>query len=124
MSRRWLWIAIAVAIVIAAITLVGDVGKLGERLGGFGWWALFAAMGLALANYGAAAGLDQGVELRLNNQPKTPDWSRSTFNGLAQIIVRTTKQPGTLELTARAAGLASATLPLAAASATPRPSVD
>jgi beta-galactosidase len=79
---------------------------------------------VALANYGAAAGLNQGVELRLNNQPKTPDWSRSTFNGLAQIIVRTTKQPGTLELTARAAGLASATLPLAAASATPRPSVD
>ena len=50
MSRRWLWLAIAVAIVIAAVTLVGDVGKLGERLGGFGWWALFAAMGLALAN--------------------------------------------------------------------------
>jgi uncharacterized protein (TIRG00374 family) len=51
MSRRWLWAAIAVAIVIAAVAMLGDVGKLGERLGGFGWWALFAALGLALANY-------------------------------------------------------------------------
>ena len=51
MSRRWLWIAIAVVIAIAAFAMLGDVGKLGERLGGFGWWALFAALGLALANY-------------------------------------------------------------------------
>jgi glycosyltransferase 2 family protein len=51
MSRRWLWIAIAAAIVIAAVAMLGDVGKLGARLDGFGWWALFAAMGLALTNY-------------------------------------------------------------------------
>lgn len=51
MSRRWLWIAIIVAIAIAAVTMIGDVGKLGDRLTGFGWWALFAAMGLALTNY-------------------------------------------------------------------------
>lgn len=51
MSRRWLWIAIAAAIAIAAFAMLGDVGKLGERLGGFGWWAFGAALGLALANY-------------------------------------------------------------------------
>ena len=51
MSRRWLWIAIAAAIVIAAVAMLGDVGKLGERLHGFGWSAVVAAMGLALANY-------------------------------------------------------------------------
>ena len=51
MSRRWLWLAIAAAIVIAAFAMLGDVGKLGERLDGFGWGALVAAMGLALANY-------------------------------------------------------------------------
>lgn len=51
MSRRWLWIAIAAAVLIAAVAMVGDVGKLGARLDGFGWWAVFAAMGLALANY-------------------------------------------------------------------------
>ena len=79
---------------------------------------------VALANYGAAAGLNQGVELRMHDPPPAPAWSRSTFGGLAQIIVQATKQPGTLQLTARAAGLAPATLPLPAAPATPRPSVD
>jgi beta-galactosidase len=79
---------------------------------------------VAIANYGAAAGLNQGVELRLHDEPPAPAWSRSTLNGLAQIIVRTTKQPGALVLSARAAGLAAATLPLAATPATPRPSVE
>ena len=51
MSRRWLWIAIVVVVGIAAVAMVGDLGKLGDRLAGFGWWALFAALGLALANY-------------------------------------------------------------------------
>ena len=79
---------------------------------------------VALANWGAAAGLNQGVELRLVDQPPAPAWSRSTFNGLAQIIVRTTKQPGSLALRARAAGLAAATLSIPAVAATPRPSLD
>jgi beta-galactosidase len=79
---------------------------------------------VALANYGASAGLNGGVELRRYDQPGTPAWSRSTFNGLAQIIVRTAKQPGTLELGARAAGLAAASLKLSAAVAVPRPSAD
>jgi beta-galactosidase len=79
---------------------------------------------VALANYGAAAGLNQGVELRMHDQPKAPAWSRSTFNGFAQIIIQATRRPGTLELTARAAGLGPATLPLSTAPTTPRPSVD
>lgn len=49
--RRWIWIAIVVVIGIAAIVMVGDVRKLGERLGEFGWWAFFAALGLSLTNY-------------------------------------------------------------------------
>ena len=79
---------------------------------------------VALANWGAAAGLNQGVELRLADLPPAPAWSRSTFNGLAQIIVRATKQPGAIELTARAAGLAATVLPLPSTPATSRPSVD
>ncbi len=79
---------------------------------------------VAIANYGASAGLSQGVELRLYDKLPEPAWSRSTFNGLAQIIVRTTKQAGAIELTARAAGLAPARLPLAAAPTTPRLSVE
>jgi hypothetical protein len=79
---------------------------------------------VARANYGAAAGLNQGVELRLHDPPKPPTWSRSTFNGLAQIIVQTTKQPGTLQLSARAEGLTPATLPLTVVATHPRPTVD
>jgi glycosyltransferase 2 family protein len=50
-SRRWLWLLIAAVIAIAALSMIGDVRGLGDRLAGFGWWALFAALGLALGNY-------------------------------------------------------------------------
>lgn len=50
-SRRWLWLLIAVVIGIAALSMIGDVRDLGDRLAGFGWWALVAAFGLALGNY-------------------------------------------------------------------------
>jgi beta-galactosidase len=79
---------------------------------------------VAIANYGPTAGVNKGVELRLYDEPPAPAWSRSTFNGYAQIIVQTAKQPGAIELGARASGLAPATLPLAATPATPRPNVD
>jgi uncharacterized protein (TIRG00374 family) len=36
---------------IAALSAVGDVRHLGDRLAGFEWWAFAAALGLALANY-------------------------------------------------------------------------
>jgi uncharacterized protein (TIRG00374 family) len=50
-SRRWLWLLIAAVIGIAALSMVGDLGDLGDRLAGFGWWALVAALALALGNY-------------------------------------------------------------------------
>lgn len=49
--RRWIWIAILVVIGAAALAMLGDVRQLGARLGGFGWPAFAAALGLALANY-------------------------------------------------------------------------
>jgi glycosyltransferase 2 family protein len=49
--RTWLWLLIAVVIGVAALSMIGDVRHLGERLTGFGWWAFAAAIGLALANY-------------------------------------------------------------------------
>ncbi len=52
MARRtWLWLLIAVVIGVAAVSAVGDVRHIGEKLAGFGWWALVATLGLALANY-------------------------------------------------------------------------
>jgi uncharacterized protein (TIRG00374 family) len=43
---------IAAVIGLAALSMIGDVRHLGDRLGGFGWWAFGAALGLALMNYG------------------------------------------------------------------------
>jgi beta-galactosidase len=45
--------------------------------------------------------------------PPSP-WKRSVFNGLAQVIVQSTPQPGEITLTARSGGLAGAVLKLKA----------
>lgn len=37
--------------VLAGLSIYADVGKLGDRLAGFQWYALAAALGLALCNY-------------------------------------------------------------------------
>jgi uncharacterized protein (TIRG00374 family) len=36
---------------VAGLSIYADVGKLGDRLAGFQWWAFAAALGLALCNY-------------------------------------------------------------------------
>ena len=51
------------------------------------------------------------------------NWQRSAFNGLAQIIVQSTKQAGELKVTATADGLTPAMLTISAQPCTPRPSV-
>ncbi|MDB4958516.1 MAG: hypothetical protein JWO36_6085 [Myxococcales bacterium] len=51
MARRWLWFLIALVIGLAALSMIGDVRHIGDRLAGFRWWAFAAAIGLALANY-------------------------------------------------------------------------
>lgn len=50
-------------------------------------------------------------------------WSRSLFNGLAQIIVQSTREPGEIQLTASAEELAPCITTVQTRSATPRPSV-
>lgn len=52
-----------------------------------------------------------------------PRWKRSLFNGLAQVIVQSTREPGTLMLTAKAENLRPMSVALEAAAATPRPFV-
>jgi len=49
--RAWIWIAIAVVIGVAALSMVGDLRHLGDALAEFHWSAFAAALGLALLNY-------------------------------------------------------------------------
>jgi beta-galactosidase len=51
------------------------------------------------------------------------DWKRSVFNGLTQIIVQSSKDPGEIVLTASADGLQPAKIYLQSQSCTPRPCV-
>jgi len=53
----------------------------------------------------------------------TPDWQRSLFSGLAQIIVQSTQEPGEIKLTARADGLTPVTLTIPSHPTLPRPGV-
>jgi beta-galactosidase len=78
---------------------------------------------VALANWTGPGGIDKGVTLRLEEKPEMPQWQRSVFNGLAQIIVQSTKAPGEIKLTARSEGLSLVTAVIQARPATPRPAV-
>jgi len=78
---------------------------------------------VAVANWGLTAGINKGAMLRFVNNPPPVQWSRSVFNGLAQIIVQSTRESGQIKLTAHSAGLKSATVLLESSPATPRPSL-
>lgn len=52
-----------------------------------------------------------------------PRWKRRLFNGLAQVIVQSSREPGTLMLTAKTGNLRAGAVMIKAAPATPRPSV-
>jgi beta-galactosidase len=56
------------------------------------------------------SGISRGVTLRLQETPRPARWSRSVFNGYAQIILQASRQPGALRLNARADGLEPASL--------------
>src|SRR4029079_13835057 len=45
-ARGILLVLIAAVLVIAGISIASDVGDVRDRLGGFGWWAFAAALGL------------------------------------------------------------------------------
>jgi beta-galactosidase len=51
-------------------------------------------------------------------------WKRKTFNGLAQILIRTTKQAGVITLTATSEGLTPATIEIIPNVVLSRPSTD
>jgi len=76
-----------------------------------------------LPNWGTTAGVNKGVSLRLTGAPAPVQWSRSLFNGLAEVIVQSTGATGDIHLRASAPGVAPADLTIAATPATPRPAV-
>ena len=74
-------------------------------------------------NYSSSGGIIKGVTLRMQDKPVQPEWKRSVFNGLAQIIVQSTKEPGAIKLTASADGLSSATASVSSQPGTSRTAV-
>ncbi len=78
---------------------------------------------VGVKNRDGAGGLTLGVNLEFVSQPTALAWSRSLFNGLAQVIVQATKDAGEIKLTASGDGLQAATSTVTAQAATPRPSV-
>jgi len=78
---------------------------------------------VGVRNASGTGGLVMGVNVEITGQPVMPAWSRSVFNGLAQIMVQSTKDAGEIKLTASADGLTPATATIQAAASTPRPFV-
>jgi uncharacterized protein (TIRG00374 family) len=50
-ARGLLLFVIAAVVVFAVVSVASDVRAVGDRLGGFAWWAFAAALGLAVVNY-------------------------------------------------------------------------
>ncbi|MFZ1073609.1 MAG: beta-galactosidase GalA [Verrucomicrobiia bacterium] len=78
---------------------------------------------VAVANGSGAGGVNKGVTLLFQEKPESPEWKRSVFNGLAQVIVQSTDQPGEITLTATSSGLSQGVLKLQTQSAPLRPAV-
>jgi beta-galactosidase len=74
-------------------------------------------------NGGAQGGLNPNVTVDIIAKPAALPWSRSLFNGLAQIIVQSTKEAGEVKLTATADGLPPVTTTVNTQSSTRRPSL-
>ncbi|MGA9778278.1 MAG: sugar-binding domain-containing protein [Verrucomicrobiia bacterium] len=78
---------------------------------------------VAVANWDGPGGINKGVTLRLGEKPEMPQWKRSVFNGLAQIVVQSTKTAGEIKLTARSEGLSPTTVAIQTRSGPLRPCV-
>ena len=78
---------------------------------------------VAVGNRYGPGGINLGVALEMRQNAPPPQWSRSVFNGLAQILVQSTKQPGEIKLTATAEGLKPATVTLRGKACVLRPQV-
>jgi beta-galactosidase len=69
---------------------------------------------VSAANYGPdPMGISNGVSLLFQGRTPAAAWSRSAFNGLAEVIVQSSATPGEVRLAARAEGLADGSFVLA-----------
>jgi beta-galactosidase len=80
-------------------------------------------LAVGVANYNGAGGINNGVNLEIQDPLRVPTWNRSVFNGLAQLIIQSTKESGEVKVTAKAQGLAPATAVIQSRACAPRPSV-
>jgi beta-galactosidase len=71
----------------------------------------------------AQGGLNPNVNVQIVGHVTVAPWSRSLFNGLAQVIVQSTRDAGEIKLTATADGLAPATASLQTKPGTLRPAI-
>jgi beta-galactosidase len=74
-------------------------------------------------NAAGNGGLNPDVNVELVGRPLSSAWSRSAFNGLAQVIVQSAKEAGEIKLTASADGLKSATVSVQTQTCAPRPAM-
>jgi len=78
---------------------------------------------VGVRNDSGTGGLNPDVNVELIGKPISVGWSRSAFNGLAQVIVQSTKDAGEIKLTASADGLQAATTTITTQPSAGRPSV-
>jgi len=78
---------------------------------------------VGVRNESGTGGLNPDVNVEITGDPVAAPWSRSLFNGLAQVIVQSTKTAGQINLTATADGLTPATATVTTIASPGRPSV-
>ncbi len=78
---------------------------------------------VGVKNVAGEGGLNPDVNVEIVGPAVEAPWSRSLFNGLAQIMVQSTHSAGEIKLTASADGLKSATATVATQPGAARPSV-
>ena len=78
---------------------------------------------VGLRNESNMGGLNPDVNVELMGKPVPAPWSRSLFNGLAQVIVQSSRDAGEIKLTASADGLQPATATVQTLAGGVRPSV-
>jgi beta-galactosidase len=78
---------------------------------------------VGVKNNAGQGGLNPNVNVDLLGKTSPVSWSRSLFNGLAQVIAQSTRDAGEIKLTASADGLAPAATVVRTQPCAPRPSV-